>query len=148
MNLLLNTEPNTQVKILIVEDDYSLALNIQDILECWGYTVLDIANSGELAIKKAYQLQPNLVLMNIRLSGEIDGIQAAERIWHDLQIPIIYITGFADKKTIERAQVAYPFLYLIKPIAKNELFTAIEKTLNNAEVMEFCNEPVAAAVTI
>ncbi|MBD2194211.1 response regulator [Calothrix anomala FACHB-343] len=148
MNLLLNSEPNNQVKILIVEDDYSLALNIEDILEYWGYTVIDIAHSGELAIEKAYQLQPNLILMNIRLYGEIDGIQAAEEIWRNLQIPIIYITGFADKITIERAQSIYPFTYLIKPIAKNELYTAIDKALNHSDVMLFRNEPISAAFPI
>ncbi|BAY61028.1 two-component hybrid sensor and regulator [Calothrix brevissima NIES-22] len=148
MNLLLNTEPNNPVKILIVEDDYSLALNMQDILECWGYTVIDIANSGELAIKKAYQLQPNLILMNIRLYGEIDGIQAAEEIWHNLHIPIIYITGFADKSTIERAQSTYPFIYLIKPVSKNELYAAIDKALNYSDVMFFRNEPISSPFPI
>ncbi|MBD2207739.1 response regulator [Calothrix sp. FACHB-1219] len=148
MNLLLNTEINNQVKIMIVEDDYSLALNMQDILECWGYTVIDIANSGELAIKKAYQLQPNLILMNIRLYGEIDGIQAAEEIWHNLQIPIIYITGFADQNTKNRAQRTYSFTYLIKPITKNELYTAIDKALNHSDVMLFRNEPISATFPI
>ncbi|MHC5748080.1 MAG: response regulator [Nostoc sp.] len=75
-------------------------MNLQETLELLGYTVVDIADSAELAIEKAAELLPNLVLMDIRLRGEMDGIQAAETIWNRFQIPVVYITGHSDKSTV------------------------------------------------
>lgn len=104
---MISTPENTQrkeiVRILIVEDEYILAINLQESLESLGYFVLDITDSAEGAIARASKLRPNLILMDIRLRGEMDGIQAAEQIWHHLQIPIIYVTGHSDKNTVERA---------------------------------------------
>ncbi len=136
-NKLSNIETIKDIEILVVEDDCNLALNLQDILESLGYKVIDIAHSAEVAIEKAYQLHPNLILMNIRLSGEMDGIQAAEKIWNNLQIPIIYVTGFADKNTLDRARLTYPFAYLIKPVTKQELDVAIQTALNIYELEQF-----------
>ncbi|MDZ8189844.1 MAG: response regulator [Nostoc sp. ChiSLP02] len=125
------------VRVLVVEDEYILAINLQESLESLGYTVLDIADSAELAIEKATQLRPNLILMDIRLRGEIDGIQAAEQIWLDLQIPVIYVTGHSDKSTVERAALTSPFGYILKPIKEQELYVAIETALSRYNREQF-----------
>ncbi|MCW5315750.1 response regulator [Nostoc sp. KVJ3] len=122
---------NTQtIQILIVEDEYILAMNLQETLELLGYTVSDIADSAETAIEKAAKLLPNLVLMDIRLRGEMDGIQAAEIIWNRLQIPIVYITGHSDKSTVERAKLTFAFGYILKPVKEQQLYVAIQTALN------------------
>jgi PAS domain S-box-containing protein len=125
------------VKVLIVEDEYILAINLQESLESLGYTVVDIADSAELAIEKSTQLLPNLILMDIRLRGEKDGIQAAEQIWHSLQIPIIYVTGHSDQSTVERATLTFPFGYILKPVREQELYVAIQTALNRYEREQF-----------
>lgn len=118
------------VRILIVEDEYILAINLQETLESLGYVVLDIADAAEDAIAKAAELLPDLVLMDIRLRGNMDGIQAAEAIWTQLQIPVIYVTGHSDKSTVERATLTFPFGYILKPIREKELYVAIQTALN------------------
>ncbi|WP_445628551.1 response regulator [Nostoc sp. DSM 114167] len=125
------------VRVLVVEDEYILAINLQETLESLGYVVLDIADSAEEAIAKATELRPNLILMDIRLRGEIDGIQASEQIWHHLQIPIIYVTGHSDKSTVERATLTSPFGYILKPIKEQELYVAIQTALNRYDREQF-----------
>ncbi|MGA7938039.1 MAG: response regulator, partial [Kovacikia sp.] len=120
-------------KILVVEDEYILAANLQENLRDLGYGVSDIASSATEAVAKAAALQPDLVLMDIRLQGKMDGIQAAEQIWNQLQIPVIYVTGHADPITLESAKVTFPFGYLLKPIKGKELYVAIETALNRYE---------------
>ncbi|HIK08396.1 MAG TPA: response regulator [Trichormus sp. M33_DOE_039] len=132
-----DTEKVSTIKVLVVEDEYILAINLQETLESLGYLVVDIADTAELAIAKATELRPNLILMDIRLRGEIDGIQAAEQIWHILQIPIIYVTGHSDKSTVERATVTFPFGYILKPIREQELYVAIQTALNRYEHEQF-----------
>lgn len=78
-------------RILIVEDEFILAMNLKENLEWLGYTVVDIVDSGETAIEKATELRPDLVLMDIKLRGEIDGIEAAGEIWNCLQIPLFIL---------------------------------------------------------
>ncbi|QLE58330.1 response regulator [Nostoc sp. TCL26-01] len=128
---------NKSIQVLIVEDEYILALNLQESLESLGYTVLDTADSGEIAITKAMELRPDLILMDIRLRGEIDGIQAAEQIWNCLQIPVIYLTGHSDKSTVERATMTFPFGYILKPVREQELYVAIQTALNRYEREQF-----------
>ena len=125
-----NTHTKERVRVLVVEDEYILAINLQESLESLGYTVLDMADSAEAAIEKATQLLPNLILMDIRLRGDMDGIHAAEQIWHRLQIPIIYVTGHSDHSTVERATLTSPFGYILKPIKEQELYVAIQTALN------------------
>jgi PAS domain S-box-containing protein len=132
-----NQNQMTMVRVLIVEDEYILAINLQESLESLGYTVVDIADSAEFAISKAQELHPNLILMDIRLRGEADGIQAAEKIWRDLQIPVIYVTGHSDKSTVERATLTSPFGYILKPIKEQELYVAIQTALNRYEREQF-----------
>ncbi|MEH2063169.1 MAG: response regulator [Nostoc sp.] len=132
-----NKQTKETVRILVVEDEYILAINLQENLESLGYTVLDMADSAEAAIEKATQLLPNLILMDIRLRGEMDGIQAAEQIWRRLQIPIIYVTGHSDKSTVERATLTSPFGYILKPIKEQELYVAIQTALNRYDREQF-----------
>lgn len=122
------------IRILVVEDESIIARDIQDCLENLGYTVPATAATGLEAIRKATEFQPDLVLMDIRLKGEMDGIQAAERIWNSLQIPIIYATGFSDRDTLERAKLTRPFGYILKPIEERELYAAIETALHQYRV--------------
>lgn len=117
------------VKILIVEDEVIVARDIEDMVKAQGYDALAIAYSGEAAIKKAEELKPDLVLMDILLKGEMDGIEAAEQIYNRFHIPIVYLTAYAEDKTIERAKLTEPFGYLLKPFEERELHTAIEIAL-------------------
>ncbi|QKQ77512.1 response regulator [Nostoc sp. TCL240-02] len=132
-----NTHKKETVQILVVEDEYILAINLQESLESLGYTVLGIADSAEEAIEKATESRPNLILMDIRLRGEMDGIQASEQIWRNLQIPIIYLTGHSDKSTVERATLTSPFGYILKPIKEQELYVAIQTALNRYDREQF-----------
>ncbi|KAF3886452.1 MULTISPECIES: hybrid sensor histidine kinase/response regulator [Nostocales] len=137
MNVLPDAYQPKNIKILIVEDEYILAINLQESLETLGYTVIDTVDSGEEAIEKATKLRPNLILMDIRLRGEMDGIQAAEQIWNHLQIPVIYLTGHSDKSTVERATLTFPFGYILKPVREQELYVAIQTALNRYEREQF-----------
>lgn len=123
----------TSAQILVVEDESIIALNLQEVLESLDYCVPAVVASAEQAITQAAELQPNLVLMDICLQGEMDGIQAAEQIWEQLQIPVIYLTGHSDRSTVERVRLTAPFGYLLKPIKKQELYVAIESALQRCE---------------
>ncbi|WP_432811194.1 ATP-binding protein [Pantanalinema sp. GBBB05] len=116
-------------RILVVEDEQVIAINLRESLESLGYTVPALAATAAAAIAKATELRPDLVLMDIRLKGEMDGIQAAEQIWQTLQIPVIYVTGHSDQSTLERAKATAPFGYILKPIGEKELYMAIETAL-------------------
>jgi hypothetical protein len=124
------TIPSETIQILIAEDEYVIAANLQENLETLGYGVADIASSAVEAVEKAAELRPDLVLMDIQLRGEMDGIQAAEQIWNQLQIPVIYVTGHSDKSTLDRAKVTFPFGYILKPVKGKELYVAIETALS------------------
>ena len=132
-----NLHTKETVRILVVEDEYILGINLQESLESLGYTVLDIADTAQGAIAKATELSPNLILMDIRLRGEMDGIQAAEEIWNNLQIPAIYVTGHSDKGTVERATLTSPFGYILKPFNEQELYVAIQTALNRYDREQF-----------
>jgi diguanylate cyclase (GGDEF)-like protein/PAS domain S-box-containing protein len=119
----------TQSRILVVEDESIVALDIQDRLESLGYDVPTPVASGEQAIEQASLLRPDLVLMDIHLQGRMDGVEAADQIRRRLGIPVIYLTANADHPTVERAKVSEPFGYVIKPFEERELHTTIEVAL-------------------
>ncbi|MFB2936167.1 EAL domain-containing protein [Aerosakkonemataceae cyanobacterium BLCC-F154] len=121
-------------KILVVEDEAIVAIDLQTTLEELEYIVIAIVDSGELAIEKAQEEQPDLVLMDIRLAGEMDGIEAAETIRTQLGIPVVYLTAYADKETLKRAKLTLPFGYLIKPFEERELQTTIEMALYKHQI--------------
>ena len=113
-------------QILVVEDERIVAADIKMSAQRLGYDVCGIAFSGEEAIKKAEEMNPDLVLMDIVLEGEMDGIEAASSIRTRFDIPIVYLTAYADEKTLERAKITEPFGYIIKPYDDKCLYTSIE----------------------
>ncbi len=118
-------------KILVVEDEGLTAMELQRKLRYWGYDVPTFAFSSKEAVQKAEKIQPDLVLMDIVLKGEGDGIDAARRIKDLFDIPIIYLTAHVDDRTRERAEETRPYAYLIKPFEENELHQKIEEALFN-----------------
>src|SRR4051794_7679054 len=113
-------------RILVVEDQRLIAADIENTLTKLGYLVVGNVASGEDAVSTADQVRPELVLMDVRLRGEMDGIQAAEIIRDRLNVPIVYLTAYADEETIVRAKKTTPFGYLIKPFNERELRATIE----------------------
>lgn len=122
--------PVVSAKILVVEDEGLIALDIESHLIDLGYQVPGIAETGADAILLALEAQPDLVLMDIRLKGNIDGIQAAAKITDKLDIPIIFLTAFADADTLNSAKQVSPFGYILKPFDPMDLRTSIEIALH------------------
>lgn len=120
-----------KIKVLIVDDEAIIAMDIKNQLEHIGYTITGIAYSGDDAIKMASQTHPDIVLMDIMLGESMDGIEAAKQIYKLLDIPIIYLTAYADEKTLSRAKITKPFGYILKPFEERELHSAIEIALYN-----------------
>ena len=118
-----------KANILIVEDEAIIASVIARALKKFGYKVIDILNTGEAAVAEALQKKPDLILMDIRLQGAVDGIAAAELIQEQMDIPIIYLTAYADEPTLERAKKTKPYGYIPKPFQEIELKTTIEMAL-------------------
>ncbi|MEA1984523.1 MAG: response regulator [Euryarchaeota archaeon] len=119
--------------ILVVEDEAIVAMSIKKALEKDGYSVSSIATSGEEAIKKADLLYPDLVLMDILLKGDMDGIEAAGTIREKFDIPIIYLTAHTDEETLERAKATQPYGYISKPFKEEDLRANIEIALHKHE---------------
>lgn len=119
----------SSAKILVVEDENIVATDIKNRLNRLGYTVPAVVNSGEKALKKVEETHPSLVIMDIRLSGDMDGVTAAEKIRSGFQIPVIYLTAYSDETTLQRAKVTEPFGYIIKPFQARDLQIAIEMAL-------------------
>src|SRR5438309_8784018 len=116
-------------RILIVEDEAIVAEDISESLARLGYRQTTIVDSGKEAVEMAAQIHPGLVLMDIKLKGAMDGIEAAHEIRRRLRVPIIYLSANADPKTVERARMTEPFGYLIKPYNELELRSTIEMAL-------------------
>jgi PAS domain S-box-containing protein len=114
---------------MIVEDDRIIAEDIKITLEKFGYNVSSITAFGEDAIKRAKVEKPDLVLMDIILKGKMTGIEAVKKIISKENIPVVFLTAYADKKTIEKVKLTGPFGYIIKPFEENELFSIIEIAL-------------------
>ncbi|MBN2030330.1 response regulator [bacterium] len=132
-------------KIIVVEDESIVAFDIENILKNYGYSVPAVINNGEEAVKKSEEIHPDLVLMDINLKGGIDGVEAAEIINHQLNIPVIYLTAYSDDETLKRAIKTNPYGYIPKPIDSMELHTLIVLTLNSCKMkktleMEFENK--------
>jgi PAS domain S-box-containing protein len=114
---------------MIVEDESIVAEDMKAVLEGFGYAVPAIAFSGEEAVKKAIDIPPDLVLMDIVLKGSMSGMEAVERIRAHADIPVVYVTAYADDNTVRRAKITEPFGYILKPFDARELQTAIEIAL-------------------
>jgi len=118
-----------KTSVLVVEDESIVAKDIQNSLKKLGYSVPSVENSGEDAIDAAGQHRPDLILMDIMLKGDISGIEAAEQIKNRYQIPVIFLTAYADESTLSKAKVTEPYGYIIKPFKEIDLHTSIEMAL-------------------
>ena len=118
-----------KLSILIVEDEPIIALNLKKNVEKNGYTVIGTADSGDTAIQLFKQYNPGLILMDIKIKGDIDGIETALKINEIRRVPFILMTGYGDEQSIERAKEIGPYAYLIKPIKEADLNAAIKISL-------------------
>ncbi|HLH43013.1 MAG TPA: response regulator [Bryobacteraceae bacterium] len=127
-------------KILIVEDDGIVAEDISESLRRLGYEHTAVAHAAEAALCAALDMKPDLVLMDVKLKGGLDGIQTAERIRKRLRVPIVYLTANADPETLQRAKLTEPFGYLLKPYNAQELQSTIEMALFKSQMEERLRE--------
>ncbi len=117
------------VTILIVEDESIVAEDIKRSLERFGYNVCGVASTGRTAINIVEEHKPDVVLMDIVLRGKMNGIKTAEDIYKDYDIPVIYLTAYADRKTLDKAKVTSPYGYILKPFEDQELYSTIEMAI-------------------
>ena len=116
-------------RILIVEDENIVAKDIHNSLKNLGYVPVAIVHSAKKAIEAVEENHPDLVLMDIRLKGKMSGIEAAEIIYKRFEIPVIFLTAFADESTLEKAKISQPYGYIIKPFKDQDIQTAVEMAL-------------------
>ncbi len=119
----------SKTNILIVEDESIVAKDIAQSLKKLGYHVIDTVNSGEAAVLVADEKKPDLVLMDIMLKGEMSGIDAANFIHEKNNIPVIFLTAYADESTLSKAKISEPYGYIIKPFKEIDLHSNIEMAL-------------------
>jgi PAS domain S-box-containing protein len=118
-----------KTKILVVEDESIVARDIRNMLAGLGYEVTAVVSGAMAAIQKAQETGPDIVLMDVMLNGDITGVEAAEQIYTNFSIPVVYLTAFADSTTVQQAKKTEPFGYIIKPFEERELQTTIEIAL-------------------
>lgn len=119
----------SKAKIMIVEDESVLAENLQMKLETLGYEVTGVADHAEQAISMARENRPEVILMDVRLNGEMDGIQASQILQEESRIPVVYLTGHADEETYNRMQETHPDGCLLKPCDPEALQMVLELAL-------------------
>lgn len=118
-----------RARVLVVEDEAIVAMGIKQKLEDLGHQVVDVVLTGEDAVSKAIEKEPDLILMDIVLKGKMDGIEAASTIRKQVDVPVIYLTAYSDEEVLERARTTEPYGYIIKPFKKSELNANIEMAL-------------------
>jgi len=123
-------------RIMVVEDERIVALHLRQQLVKLGYQVVGVVASGEQALENVRELDPDIMLMDIHIEGELDGIETAARMPEDLQIPVVYLTAYSEEATLARARATRPYGYLLKPFAERELHATIQMVLErrSAEV--------------
>jgi DNA-binding LytR/AlgR family response regulator len=136
---------NNNLRVLVVEDEPSIAESLSDILELLGHTVLSVAESGEEAILQLCAEEPQLILLDIQLRGKMDGVEVARLVKDKYNIPFVFTTAFADSVTIERAVSEGPFGYIVKPYGINDISAAIEVAMSNYRLMQEVQSDNAAA---
>jgi CheY-like chemotaxis protein/DNA-binding PadR family transcriptional regulator len=119
----------TMAKVLVVDDEAIITMQLEERLHAMGYTVVGMAASGEDAIEKARRLVPDLILMDIVMPGRLNGIEAAQAIISELDIPVVFVTSYADDAIIEKAKKVRPYGYIVKPFNELEIKAAIEVAL-------------------
>ncbi len=133
--------------VLVVEDDAILSMLFVKILKQLGYRVVGTATNGEAALTQVIENLPDIVLMDIGLEGVIDGIEAAKYIFHVFNRPVVFVTAQKDHEVIERAKIAEPFGYLIKPFTDNELYSTIEIAMNSYEANAYNEDGSSKGLT-
>ena len=133
------------IKVLLVEDDWIIAKEISYNLQDMGMEVVGCIDNAEEALLQMRALAPDLVILDIDLSGEMTGIDLATALKSLGNIPFIFLTALADSQTVEKAKLAEPYAYLVKPVAPETLYSTIEITLHNAAKR---NVDIAAATSI
>jgi len=116
-------------RILIVEDEAIIAKDIQNILKNFGYSFIDLASSGEESVKKAENLHPALVLMDIRIKGHMNGIEAARRIYHSYKIPVVYLTAYNEDRVRSDENAGLKFDFIPKPFGERDIENILKKYL-------------------
>ena len=116
-------------KILVVDDEAIITMQLEERLTAMGYTVAGMAASGEDAVDKARRMRPDLVLMDIVMPGKMNGIEAARIVTNELDIPVVFVTSYADDVIIEKAKSVRPYGYIVKPFNELEIKAAIEVAL-------------------
>lgn len=125
-----------KAKILIVEDESIVAFDLKRMLLNLNYDVPDIVTSGEKAIRKAVEEKPDLIIMDVMLNGPITGVEAAARIKGVMNVPIIYLTAYADTETLKSAKVTEPYGYILKPFEEKVLLSTIEMAIYKNKMEE------------
>ena len=121
-------------RLIIADDEVIIATQLEEFLSTQGFNIIGIASSGLVAVEMAMALKPDLMLMDIVMPGELDGIAAAEKINRALQIPVIFLTAYADEEMIQRAKPIGPFGYVLKPIQERQILAAIEIALHKNDM--------------
>src|SRR5512140_1988055 len=121
-------------QIMIVEDQGIVAQDLRNTLLGLGYSVPAVVSTGPEAIARAEELHPDLILMDIVLHGDLDGVETAREIRRRADIPIVYLTAYADERTLERAKRTGPFGYIIKPFEDRDVSTTVEVALHKHQV--------------
>jgi DNA-binding LytR/AlgR family response regulator len=118
-----------KTNVLVIEDESIVSKDIQHSLKKLGYNVAGAASTGEKAIDLALDIKPDVVLMDIMLKGDMTGIEAASKIREELNIPVVYLTAYADEATLAKAKVSEPYGYIIKPFKEIDIHTSIEMAI-------------------
>lgn len=124
-------DQSTKLKVLVLEDEHEIALDIKETLEEFGYLVTDTVSSGEEALASIRQQQPDLALCDIKINGYRDGIQTANEIKKIVDIPIIFLTAHFERELLDRAKETKPVNYILKPFSEERLRIAIELAIHN-----------------
>ena len=125
-----------KIRILIVEDEVIVAMTIEDSLVNRGYEVIGTVDNGYSAIELAGKENPDIILMDIRLNGDLDGIETVERINEKMDIPVIFLTAHSDEETLSRVLRTKPYSFLIKPFREKELYANIETAIIRQRIMK------------
>lgn len=125
---------DSKANLLIVEDEVVIAADLESRLKSIGYTIIGMATSADKALELVDKHRPDLIMMDIVLQGEMDGIEAAEAIRDKWGIPVIFLTAYADTERLERAKLTYPFGYILKPFQDRDLKITLDMALYAAKV--------------
>jgi CheY-like chemotaxis protein len=127
-------------RVMIVEDEAVVALHLRQELNRLGYTVAGTATAGDQALRMIEEVFPDVILMDIHIQGEIDGIETASRIPRYLHVPVIFLTAYSEDVTLKRAGETHPYGYLIKPFLDRELHATIKMALVRSRADEAIRE--------